>query len=150
MHFLELTCHKIVFFILIRWNSDPKHDGVFPIKFATIEKTLTNLKREKYDSSPSSIEEIQKAFDNPDILNDLGRSKDRENGILYKYAHEEKNFSYCVLQSPKSIQLILDNLKLPNERFFLIDGTFQITPMSSVFKQVLIIHAQFGIKVYLN
>lgn len=114
---------------------------------STIEKTLTNLKREKYESSPGSIEEIRKAFDNPDILNDLGSSKDREKGILYKYAHEEKKFSYCVLQSPKSIELILDNLKLPNERFFLIDGTFQITPMSSVFKQVLIIHAQFGIKV---
>lgn len=134
---------------MTRWNSDPKHDGVFPVKLATVEKTLTNLKREKYEASPNSIDEIRKAFENPDTLRDLGTSKEREKRILFKYAHEEENFSYCVLHSPKSIDLILDNLT-PEERFFLIDGTFKITPMSSVFKQVLIIHAQFGIKVSSN
>lgn len=70
----------------------------------------------------------------------------RGHGNLFNYLHEEKEFSYCVLVSPQSIELITNNLE-PNERFYLIDGTFRITPMCNVFKQVLIVHAQFGIKV---
>lgn len=116
------------------------------MKLATVEKSLKNLRKAKYETSPNSIEEIRNAFDNPNTLQDLGTSLHRERGLLFNYAHEEKDFSYCILSSPKSIELIKDNLEA-NERFFLIDGTFRITPMSSTFKQVLIIHAQFGIKV---
>lgn len=65
---------------------------------------------------------------------------------MFNYVHEEKDFSYCIFSSSKSIQLIVDSLE-PNERFYLIDGTFDMTPLNSLFKQVLIIHAQFGVKV---
>lgn len=136
----------MIFSTSIRWNNDSKCSGPFPVKQSTVERTLKNLKKAKYETSPNSIEEIRSAFDNPVTLKDLGTSLHREKGLLFNYAHEEKDFSYCVLSSPKSIELIVNNLEA-NERFFLIDGTFRITPMSSTFKQVLIIHAQFGIKV---
>lgn len=104
------------------------------------------MRKQKYDISPKSCDEIKKAFENPTILKDLGTSLQREHGRIYNHVHEEKDFSYAVFSSPKSIELIIKNLE-PNERFFLIDATFKITPMCNVFKQVLIIHAQFGVKV---
>lgn len=115
-------------------------------KFEKISKSLSNWRKEKYDVSPKTCEEIRKAFENPVTLNDLGTSLHRQHGLIYNGVHEEKDYSYCVLSSPKSIELITSNLE-EQERFYLIDGTFRITPMCSVFKQVLIIHAQFGIKV---
>lgn len=86
------------------------------------------------------------AFEKPEIMADLGTSLHREHGKIYNYVHNEEEFSYCIFSSPKSIQLITHNLD-EEERFFLIDGTFRMTPMNNIFQQVLIIHAQFGIKV---
>lgn len=133
-------------FLSFRWNEDPKTNGPFPFEQSTITKSLKNLRKARYKSSPNSIEEIRNAFNDPVILKDLGTSLHKEKGLIYNHTHEERDFAYTVFSSPKSIQLILNNLE-PEERFYLVDGTFRITPMSGVFKQVLIIHAQFGIKV---
>lgn len=116
------------------------------MKFATIEKTLRNLRKEKYESSPKTCDEIRKKFEDPVILRDLGTSLHREHGKLYNHLYDGKDFSYCIFSSPKSIELILSNVE-EHERFFLMDATFAITPMCNIFKQVLIIHAQFGLKV---
>lgn len=57
----------------------------------------------------------------------------------------ENNFSYCIFSSRKSVDLITEQIE-EEERFFLMDGTFRITPRG-VFKQVLIIHLQYKKKV---
>lgn len=132
--------------MIIRWNQDPKCKSQFPVPLHKIYRTLKDLKNKKYGKSPTNCDEIKAAFENPAIMNDLGTSLHRERGNLYNYTHEENDFSYTIFSSPKSIQLITDNLD-ESERFYLIDGTFKITPMCNVFQQVLIIHAQFGIKV---
>lgn len=99
-----------------------------------------------YEKSPQNCSEIKLAFANPNILQELGTSLHREHGQIFNHVHEESEFAYCVLSSPKSIRLILDNLK-EEERFYLCDATFSITPMCNVFHQTLLIYAQFGIKV---
>lgn len=132
--------------VQFRWNDDPLCDGPFPIDFKRIAKTLTNWKKEKYVTSPKNCEEIKKAFENPATLRDLGTSLHKDHGLIFNHIHEQEEFSYCVLSSPKSIQIMNDDLD-KDERFYLIDGTFYITPMCSVFKQSLIIHGQFGLKV---
>lgn len=129
-----------------RWNSDINCNGPFPIQYSTIKRTLTDLRKKKYDKSPNSCAEIKKAFENPVVLKDLGTSLYRGHDKLFNYVYDGKDFSYCVFISPKSIELIMRNLEAI-ERFYSMDGTFRITPMCNVFKQVLIIHAQFGIKV---
>lgn len=119
------------------------------MKFSTVEKTLRTYRQKKYRTSPRTCAEIIESFKDPTILSDIGSSLHREHYQIYNHVHEEKDFSYCVLSSKKSIDLIKKNTEV-NERVFLIDGTFRITPMSNVFKQVVIIHAQFGIKVKLS
>lgn len=71
----------------------------------------------------------------------------REHGILFNTVQIQKNFSNAIFSSAKSIQLIKDNIG-ENDRFFLMDGTFRITPRG-IFQQVLIIYAQFGVKVWI-
>lgn len=131
---------------MFRWNRDPLCTTPFPIGFNKISKTLSNWKKEKYDTSPQNCDEIKKAFENPATLKDLGTSLHHEHGLILNHVHQQKEFSYCVLSSPKSIQIMNDESE-EEERFYLIDGTFRITPMCSTFKQVLIIHGQFGLKV---
>lgn len=123
-------------------------DGPFPIDFKQIAKTLSNWKKEKYETSPQDCDEIRKAFNNPATLKDLGTSLHKSHGLIFNHVHQEKEFSYCILSSPKSIQIMNEELE-ENERFYLVDGTFRITPMCKVFKQVLVIHGQFGLKVRL-
>lgn len=134
------------FIFLFSWNQDPKCNGPFPIAFATIEKSLKMLRKSKYQSSPKTIEDIRIAFENREIIDDIGTSLHREHGKIFNLVHEDKDYSYCVFSSPKSIQLFVDEVD-DDEHFLLIDGTFRITPMCDIFKQVLIIHAQFGLKV---
>lgn len=109
---------------------------------------MSNWKKEKYETSPQTCEEIKKAFENPATLKDLGTSLHKDHGLIFNHVHQEKEFSYCILSSPKSIQIMNEELE-EQERFYLIDGTFSITPISKVFKQVLVIHGQFGLKVRL-
>lgn len=119
------------------------------MKFSTVEKTLRTYRQKKYRTSPRTCAEIKESFQDPTILSDIGSSLHREHYRIYNHVQEEKDFSYCVLSSSKSIELIMKNTEV-NERVFLIDGTFRITPMSNVFKQVVIIHAQFGVKVKIS
>lgn len=154
MHEFELHTILMQFFCLIfvvkrRWNKDENVDGPFPVRYSKIERTLRNLRKTRYERSPTNCEEIITAFQNQSIMDDLGTSLHRSGGMIYNYTHTQKEFSYCILSSPRSIELITSELD-PKDMLYLIDGTFRITPMCKVFKQVLIIHAQFGIKVSLR
>lgn len=133
--------------IFIRWNNDPLIDSPFPFPFSKIKKTLEGLRKKKYHKPPKNITELREALDNnPTILQDLGISLHRDHGMLFRHLHKGDDYSYCVFASPRSIELIQNNIE-QKDRFFLIDATFRITPMCNVFKQSLIIHAQYGIKV---
>lgn len=141
-----ILSQSIDIFIPTRWNRDPLCTGPFPIEYKQIAKTLSNWKKEKYETSPQNCDDIKKAFENPATLADLGTSLHADHGLIFNHVHQEEAFSYCILSSPKSIQIMNEELS-PGERFFLIDGTFRITPMCKIFKQVLVIHGQFGLKV---
>lgn len=80
-----------------RWNGDLKCNSPFPIAFATIKKTLSNLRKKRYDTSPKTCAEIQTAFENPTILRDLGTSLEREHRQLFNIVREESFGSYCIL-----------------------------------------------------
>lgn len=124
-------------------------DGPFPIAYSKISRSLATWRGEKYKNSPTSCAELRAVFEDPKILKDLGTSLQRDHGVLFNCVHEEDSFAFCVISSPKSVELITQNVE-EKDLFYLIDATFSITPMCNVFQQVLIIHAQFGIKVDFN
>lgn len=145
-----LTRYFLIYLYFINffsWHNDPFCSGPYPQGFESIERTLRNYRKTKYGKSPNTIEDIEREFSKPDVFEALGLSQFREHGVLYNGIQIEKEFCNCVFSSAKSIAVITDILE-PHERFFVMDGTFNITPRGE-FKQVLILHAEYGIKVSL-
>lgn len=137
--------YYVCYAISHRWQNDSKCTSAYPQDFDNIEKTLRNYRKTKYGKSPTTAEEIQMEFEKPEVFEDLGRSKFREHGILFNEIDIQENFTNCTFSSAKSIQLVKDNLE-PQERFFIMDGTFRIAP-HGIFQQVLIIHVVYVLKV---
>lgn len=129
----------------MRWHRDPLCSGPYPQSFESIERTLRNYRKTKYGKSPNTPQEIEAEFQKQDVFRDLGLSKFRERGLLFNKICIEKDYCNCIFSSEKSIALVKENLEV-DERFFIMDGTFRITPRGA-FQQVLIIHIQFGIRV---
>lgn len=134
--------------VRIRWHNDPLCSGPFPKNYENVEKTLRDLRRTKYGKSPSTAQEIQDAFKTEFVKEGLGKSLYGKRGALFNHIQIENNFSNCIFSSPSSIALIKKCMDT-QERFFVMDGTFRITP-NGIFNQVLVIYVRFGLKVKLN
>lgn len=128
-----------------RWQSDPLCEGPFPQTFSEIKRTLECCRREKYGKAPSTAEEIRLEFQKQEIFEDLGKSRHREHDVFFNNIQIEPNFCNCLFSSSKSISLIREHIR-EQDRFYLMDGTFRITPRG-IFQQVLIIHLQYRQKV---
>lgn len=88
---------------------------------------------------------MEREFQREYIRENLGCSLIKDAGPIYNGAVVTNDFDYCVFSSPKSISLILENVP-QSERFFIIDGTFRITP-KGVWQQTLIVHVMYKSKV---
>lgn len=126
-----------------RWVKDPKCKGSFPKNFENYERTLRELRKTRYGKSPVTPNEIKIELSKPEIFNDLGQSL--LGGKTYNGIQIEDSYCNCIFSSPKSIALIKEHLE-PHEHFFLMDGTFRVTPRGE-FQQVFIIYIKYGIKV---
>lgn len=143
------TIHFLIYYVrfskLNRWTQDIKCVGPFPKNFETYERTLRDLRKTRFGKSPSTPQEIDEEFRKPEFLFSLGKSLYRESGPIYSGIQIEAGYSNTIFSSPHSISLVKKHLKT-NERFYLMDATFSITPRD-MFQQVLIIHIKYGIKV---
>lgn len=119
--------------------------GPFPNNFEKYERTLRDLRKTRFGKSPNTPQEIQEEFLKPEIMNCLGKSLYGESGPIYNGTQINSGYANCIFSSPHSISLVKNNLE-PNERFFVMDATFRITPRGT-FQQVLIIYVKYGIKV---
>lgn len=94
--------------------------------------------------APETVAEIRESISRAEIY-DFYCKTDHQDGreIFLDHLYDGKDFSYCIFSSKKIMQHIEQSTK-PNERRYLIDGTFKVVPFGS-FKQLLIIHfARFG------
>lgn len=142
---MNLTSKYDRIIILNRWTQDDKCKGPFPKNYESYERTLRDLRKTRFGKSPNTPYEIIEEFRKPEIAKTLGESLYNQSGSIFNGVQIENEFSNCIFSSPHSILLVKNNLET-NERFFLMDATFRITPRGS-FQQVLIIYIKFGIKV---
>lgn len=108
------------------------------------ERCLQQNRNHGVPKAPETVDEIREAISRSEIY-DLYCKTDHQDGreIFLDHLYEGKDFSYCIFSSKKIIQHI-EATTQPNERRYLIDGTFKVVPFGS-FKQLLIIHfARFG------
>lgn len=110
-----------------------------------MRRTMEDWRKAKYGKAPKNAKEIADVFKKTDIFETLGKSLYRGRGTFYNCSQITENYENCIFSSPRSIQLIKENVD-EKDRFFFMDATFSITPRGS-FQQVLIIYAQFGPKV---
>lgn len=133
-------------FYFLRWEADPECDGAFPVVQSSVEKTLTNIRNEKFRKAPRQCDEIDKVFEDELMDTTFCYSFHKEKHRLYDATYSSNEFGYTVFSSKKSINLILQAQKDENERFLVMDATFSITP-NRMFYQVLIIYARYFEKV---
>lgn len=129
-----------------RWQKDPLCEKTpYPKVFDEFKKTLQNCRKQRYGKSPINGTEILVEFEKQSVLDNYGFSLLQDHGSFFNDVVISDNFENCIFSSAKSIELILQNTT-EAERFFIVDGTFRITP-KGVWQQVLILHINFGIKV---
>lgn len=143
---MEHPIHFCYLSIFLRWQGDVRCVGPFPRNYESYERTLRDIRSKRFGPSPTTVREIEVAFTRREVFSDLGIS--RAGGTIYNGVQIEDGFSNCIFSSPQSILLAKQNLET-DERFFLMDVTFRVTPREE-FQQVLIIYIKYGIKVRTN
>lgn len=147
---MYIFIHEFFFRLIsecFRWQKDPQCDGVFPKTFDEVKKTLQNIRKVKYGNAPINGQQILEAFQQQQIRENLGYSILEDHGPLFNDVIISDKFENCIFSSAKSIQLIIQNIP-ESKRFFILDGTFYITP-KGVWQQVVVLHANFQSKVKL-
>lgn len=128
------------------WQNDPLCDDGFPRTFDEVKRTIENCRQQKYGKPPQNCEEIQREFAKKEIYESLGLSLHQDRGVFFNTVQFGDGFENCIFSSSKSISLIKEHINEEN-RFFLMDATFRVTPRSN-FTQFLVIHIQFGKKTF--
>lgn len=108
---------------------------------------MSKIRSLRYGKSPTNGLEVIAEFEKSHISENYGFSLLQDHGPFLYDVEITDDFENCIFASSKSIELILEHTA-ESERFFILDGTFRITP-SGVWQQVLILHINFGLKVSL-
>lgn len=142
---LFLISDAFLFLLLQRWEADPLCDGRFPKNYDECKKNLYNIRKNRYGRAPTNGNEVIAEFKKEFICNHLGYSLAKNPAPFFNDVIVENGFENCFFSSANSIELVLSNIP-ESQRFFIVDGTFQITP-KGVWQQVLMLHINFGVKV---
>lgn len=112
------------------------------LRFAKIQKTLQRIKNGVLPKNPSTVQQINAAFEQPEILQAFGHTFG-ENGtkdIFFDTAVDTDDFKYCVFSSKKMIRVI--NEHIPKDKLHLLmDATFRTVSLGP-FNQLLIIYVR--------
>lgn len=104
-----------------------------------MKRQLFRIKNAKYPKLPKNIQDIQKAFEDPQIRKDFGLTLDRKDELYVGIGSESGN-KFLVFSSRKSMKIIEEHISL-SKRNYLIDGTFKIVPRQ--FYQLLVISTEY-------
>lgn len=98
-------------------------------------------KTKKWPKAPSDCDDINKIFEDEDLLKEFGYTKHDEHSTpFFRVAHKSTQFEYCVFASQRIIDLIQQHIPV-DQRNISMDATFQIVPFGA-FKQILILYVE--------
>lgn len=110
--------------------------GHSKLKFNRVKRSLGRLKNKEYPKRPKTLQQVQNAFENPDLF-EFCETLDKS-GRIHVVTVITDEYSFCLFASFKTIDFIKENI---DQRYYLMDGTFKIVP--SQFYQLLIISIEF-------
>lgn len=93
-----------------RWEADEECSGPFPIVQGSVEKTMMNLRNEKFRKAPTHCNEIDSIFEDELMSSTFCYSFHKERYRLYDTTFSSDEFGYCIYSSKKSINLIKNSL----------------------------------------
>lgn len=104
-----------------------------------MKRTLIRHKIKKYPKIPKTLIEIKDELNSPENA-EFGRTRDGKD-LLYIDTVIEKQYSFAVFASKKVIDLVEEYIN-PQERNYLMDGTFRVVP--AMFYQLFIISIEYA------
>lgn len=114
--------------------------GESKLNFESISRQLYRLRDKQYPKRPSTDEEIQQAFENDDIFAEYGRTLDKRRPFYAGSVVKKNRYAFHVFASFGIIDMVKKHIP-PEQRKFLLDGTFKIVPRR--FRQLLIIAIEY-------
>lgn len=115
-------------------------EGAQYVEYGSMRRQLFNIKQEDLPKCPMSFADIITIFQNENVYQQFGISRYEENDKpFYIDTVISQNFSYTLFASPTIINGIR-SMSILEPRTFIVDGTFNIVPVSKNFKQLLTLH----------
>lgn len=112
------------------------------IAFSKIQRGLQHIVSKCFVTSPNNAVQVIEAFNLENVWTTYGTSKDESNPRhFFTECISEKNHSFCLFSSLKTIDLVKENIP-PANRTVLMDATFKIVP-NGCFKQLLVIYIAY-------
>lgn len=106
--------------------------------YPKMRRQLQRIRNDGMPKNPNTPQELKLMFDEDNFFSEFGKSKHIDKPF-YRGTVIENDFSYAIFVSPTISEIIG---KKPNDRRYLIDGTFRTVP-SCGYKQLLVVHYHF-------
>lgn len=117
--------------------------GESKLDLAKLERQLNRMKNKHYPNKPKTSKDMAAELKKPDVREVYGKTLDKKRSF-YIDSVVCPNFSFHLFASLAVISFIKDHIKV-GERFYSMDGTFQVVPKG--LSQLLVISIQFKSKV---
>lgn len=104
-----------------------------------MKKQMERIAKEIYPKIPRSVEEIHTTFQSEEIKKKYGYTLNGKYELFVDVI-AAKEYAFCLFASSVTLQIIRQHIS-PENRCYVIDGTFKIVP--SMFTQLLIIAIEF-------
>lgn len=122
-----------------------RHQDV-DIQFESRKRTMQRMKRGVLPSNPQTVDDINKAFENVDVMKGYGQTLHKnKNHAFFDGAVSTNEYSFCVFSSKATLEIIDEHIPI-EERHILMDATFRICPHGP-FNQILIFYIRKRSKV---
>lgn len=134
---IDSSLHFCTFAFYCCFTSYPKSQ----LSLGKIRKSLTRIMKGVLPKNPTTVDEINAAFKNPEILQTFGHTFGvNETKDVFDGAVDNSDSKFCVFSSKKQIRLIREHIP-QNKLHLLMDATFKSVPLGP-FNQLLIIYAR--------
>lgn len=104
-----------------------------------MERNLRRKKNKKYPQKPKTVNDVIKAYDDPEIARKFGNNL-RNTAQFYIDTITFLSSAFTIFASHQVIDMI--KRYIPNDRTYMMEGTFAVVPIENYY-QLLIIYIQY-------
>lgn len=112
--------------------------GDSKLRYEAMKRNIRRILNTNAPSKPKTAGEISIAFEKVELLNTYGHNL-RQTEIFYVATVDEADSSFVLFESRQVTKMIEEFI--PENRNYLLDGTFDVTPVGHY--QLLIIYIEF-------